>query len=346
MSSAVGIAGLPSQLSSRARRRIMAVLPIAVVVLALGIVPFIGVNNRTLNLATTAIILGTAASGLGFMWGQSGQTTIAHASVMGVGAYTAGLVFMRLQVGFGLALILAIVAGGLVSGLISSLSVRVSGHYFVILTFAVAMVITAVERRWEDVTGGVNGMTVLPGDESFLGLRLADRMQFYLLCAIVLTLTLIALQSLTYARWGTTLRGARENRHLAWSLGANVVSNNVRVGVVAGLVAGAAGCMYVFHFRAIEPGQFSVNASIFFILMVLLGGRGYLLGPVLGAIVYTFLPETLFFSPILSQIALGAILIIIILLLPSGLLSLGARIRDHRRAKSAAQASAIGQEGA
>ena len=119
----------------------------------------------------------------------------------------------------------------------------------------------------------------------------------------------------------------RENDDLARSLGLNIGLHRSLVFVVAGAFAGLAGQLYVYQVKFIDPSMFDLGVSIFFLLMVLLGGRRYLLGPMIGAAVYILLPEFIFLSPIRSQMMLGLVLIVMILVLPEGLLSLGDRVQ-------------------
>jgi branched-chain amino acid transport system permease protein len=205
----------------------------------------------------------------------------------------------------------------------------------VILTFAVGQVIISTIRQWTPVTGGVNGIAVPMGRRTLLWLRVSDTIEFYALCVICLIAVLFALLAIRRSRWGLTLQSVRENPTLARSLGVNVARRRVEASAVLGAIAGVAGSLYLSEFRAIDPTQFGTSMSVYFLLAVLLGGRKYLLGPVIGAFVYIFLPEAFTFSPARSQIAFGVVLIATILLLPDGLLSVVARVRGLRRSTGA-----------
>ena len=218
--------------------------------------------------------------------------------------------------------------GALAAFVVSLPSLRTRGHYFVILTFAIAGVAVVAMGRLEDLTGGLDGITVLPGQQTVFGLELADRTDFYILAVVIGVLVLLGLLAVMRSRWGATLRGIRENEELAAALGAPVHLHRILGFVLSGAVGGIAGIIYVYNVRFIAPSLFDIEASIFFLLMVLLGGRRYLLGPLVGAVVYVFLPHFIFLSPERSQMLLGIILIVMILLLPTGLLSLPSRTRQ------------------
>lgn len=307
-----------------------AVAPYAGVILlgALAyLLPYASPSGQVLSLATAALIYAIAGAGLGFLWGQSGQLTLAHASVFGIGAYAAAVGAKH----FGLTFVTALpwsIGLGLVAGALVALpSLRTTGHYFVILTFAVGEVITVIEMRLESLTGGVNGITALPGAQTLFGLRLGGRADYYTLTVFSAVLVFLFLLALMRSRWGIVLRSMRENEDLSTSLGVNVAWNRIIVFAIAGAVAGFAGQLYLYYVKSIAPESFGSNLSIIFLLVVLVGGKAYLLGPAIGAVVYVFVPEFIGLSPIRSQIAFGVILILMILLAPGGLLSLFPRKR-------------------
>lgn len=315
-------------------------------ILLLGLIAFflpsMSPSGQVLSLATSALVFAIAAAGLGFLWGQSGQLTLAHAAVFGIGAYAAAISSKHFGVGFVAALPLSIGMGLVAGALVALPSLRTSGHYFVILTFAIGEVVSVVEMRWESLTGGINGITTLPGAQEFLGLRLGSRADFYCVVVLFATAMFLVLCLLMRSRWGVILRSTRENSDLATSLGVNVPLHRILAFSVSGAIAGLAGQLHLYHVKFIAPELFTSHLSIIFLLVVLLGGKSYLLGPAVGAVVYVFLPDFIGLSPIRSQIAFGAILIVMILLAPGGLLSLMDKPRNWlpRRREAAKDPSA------
>lgn len=294
-----------------------------------GLFPSLSPSGQMLSVATSAAVFAIAALGMGFLWGQSGQLTLAHAAVFGLGAYAAAIASKHYGLGFAASLPISIVVGLLAGALVALPSLRTSGHYFVILTFAIGEVLAVAEMRLDSITGGANGMLIQIGDKTFLGIRLADRGQYYSMLIGFAALILVLLRFLMRSRWGIILRGIRENSDLALSLGVNVAWHRVFVFALSGAIAGLAGQLYLYQVRFIAPILFTSEASIVFLLVVLLGGKAYLLGPAIGAMVYFFLPEFIHLSPIQSQIAFGVVLMVTILLVPNGLLSLIDRFRKR-----------------
>jgi branched-chain amino acid transport system permease protein len=247
---------------------------------------------------------------------------MAHAAVFGLGGYAAAIAFHFWGLGFTAALPLSMLTGLIAGGLVALPSLRTQGHYFVILTFAVGEVVVVFLKHLDWLTGGLLGISMQPGLQRFLGLRLANRDDFLEVVVILGTIILLVVLAIMRSRWGTTLRGIRENPSLAASLGVNVVKHRIFAFAVSGAIAGIAGQVYVYQVRFIDPDMFSANASIIFLMIVLLGGKSYLFGPAIGSIFYFFLSELLGLPPVYNQIAFGILLIIMILVAPDGILSI------------------------
>ena len=335
-------------MNRRLDQRVEHPLTMAGIVLACGVLAFflpaLSPSGQVLSLATSALVFAMGAAGLGFLWGQSGQLTLAHAAVFGLGAYAAAIGAKHHGIGFVAALPLSVAVGLVAGALVALPSLRTRGHYFVILSFAIGEVISVVQVRWESLTGGINGITTLPGAQTFLGLRLGGRADYYQTVVIFATAVFVMLGLLMRSRWGIVLRSGRENAELAASLGVNLALHRILAFAVAGAVAGLAGQLYLYQLKFIAPELFGSNLSIIFLLVVLLGGKSYLLGPAVGAIIYVFLPEFIGLSPIRSQMAFGAILILMILMAPDGLLSLPARWLAKRDQRQAVHTAAIGAD--
>jgi branched-chain amino acid transport system permease protein len=313
------LSGLPESATARAVFPYAGVIALGVIV---ACVPYLGPTNHVVSLATSAAIFAIAGSGLGFLWGQSGQLSMAHAAVFGLGAYAGAITAEFFELGFLAAMPIAVVVGLIAGALVALPSLRTQGHYFVILTFAIGEVIAVVEKRVEWLTGGQEGISAHPGKETLFGLRLVNRGEYFTLIVLIGTSVLLMLLFIMRSRWGTTLRGLRENAPLAASLGVNVTMNRIYAFAISGAVAGLAGHLYLYQVRFIEPNLFTAQASIIFLMMVLLGGKAYLLGPAVGSFLYFFLSEFLGLPPVWNLIGFGAVLIVMILVAPNGILSI------------------------
>lgn len=315
-----------------------ALLPYAGLILGgllIGLLPWFGPPNYIISLASSVAVLAVAGSGLGFLWGQSGQLSVAHSALLGMGAYTAAIAAKFFGFGFLAALPFAVLVGAVSGALIALPSLRTKGHYFVILTFAVGEVVGVFFRRLDWLTGGLEGLMTLPGTQTLFGLRLGNRGEYFALIVIFAVAMLMLLLFIMRSRWGTTLRGIRENPDLAASLGVNVVVNRILAFAVSGAVMGLAGLLYTYQVRFIDPRQFSANQSIILLMIVLLGGKAYLLGPAVGAAFYYFVQQFLGLPPVVNLIGFGIVLVVMILIAPNGILGLGSKLVTRKRASDA-----------
>lgn len=295
-------------------------IPALVVLVLLALVPTLGPSNRMLSLAISAGINIVALYGLSVLFGQTGILSMGHAALVGVGAYTAALLARDTGIGFWVALPLGGIVAALAAVIIGVPSLRVSGHHFVIMTFAFGQLLTIVLTNGGDYTGAATGLDLqLP--VSLFGARIDDLVPYYFVVLAFVTLSAIASWAIINSSYGRTLRAIRENEKLAASLGINVGRHKIGAFVVSGVFAGISGVLLAYFLRHISPSQFASFPSIYLALMVMIGGARLLLGPIAGGILVSFLPEVLNLDPVQSRILYGVCLIAVILLLPNGLIA-------------------------
>jgi branched-chain amino acid transport system permease protein len=287
---------------------------------ALALVPLLGPSNRLLSLAITAGINVVALYGLSVLFGQTGILSMGHAALVGVGAYTAAILARDFGFDFWTAIPFAAGTTALLAAVVGFPSLRVSGHHFVILTFAFGQLLTIVLTNGGDFTGRATGLD-LGQPVSLFGLGLDPLPQFYLLTLGFVALSAVASWAIVNSSYGRTLRAIRENEKLAASLGINVGRHKIGAFVVSGVFAGVSGVLLAYFLRHISPNQFSSFPSIYLALMVMIGGARLLLGPLAGGILVAFLPEMFALDPVQSRILYGVCLIAVILLLPNGLIA-------------------------
>ncbi|MFB2550143.1 branched-chain amino acid ABC transporter permease [Ensifer soli] len=298
-------------------RSLFTVLAILVLI---ALVPLLSPGNRFLSLAISAGINVIALYGLSVLFGQTGILSMGHAALVGVGAYAAAMLARDLGIGFWLAL----PAGGLLAAIAAAIigipSLRVSGHHFVIMTFAFGQLLTIVLTNGGEVTGAASGLD-LQQPVSLFGADLGGLERYYLLVVAFVALAVVASWAIIHSPYGRTLRAIRENEKLAAALGIDVGRHKIGAFVVSGVFAGVSGVLLAYFLRHISPGQFSSFPSIYLALMVMIGGARLLSGPLAGGILVAFLPEVLNLDPVQSRILYGACLVAVILFLPNGLIA-------------------------
>lgn len=301
-------------------RPILSLLPVLAILALIALVPFLSPGNRFLSLAISAGINVVALYGLSALFGQTGILSMGHAALVGVGAYTAAILSRDFDLGFWAALPVAGIMAALAAAVVGVPSLRVSGHHFVILTFAFGQLLTIVLTNGGEYTGAATGLDITRPVTLF-GSDIGDLTPYYLMVVAFVALAAIGNWAIINSAYGRTLRAIRENEKLAASLGINVGRHKIGAFVVSGVFAGVSGVLLAYFLRHISPAQFASFPSIYLALMVMIGGARLLLGPLAGGILVAFLPEVLNLDPVQSRIVYGACLIAVILLLPNGLIA-------------------------
>jgi branched-chain amino acid transport system permease protein len=296
--------------------------------------PWLHPGYRFLSLAITTGFTAIALYGLGLQFGQAGIMSVGHAAFMGVGAYTAGILAGKLGIGFWGALPFSVLFSALFAGLIGLPSLRVSGQHYIIITFCFCALLNIAFTNGGWFTGGATGLDVGSIDPVF-GINFDRLFNAYYLVVVALLFCLLLTYLLVNSSYGRTLRALRENEALARSVGINANVYKISALMVSGAFAGVAGILQAYYLRHISPTLYGPFPSLYLALMVMLGGARLLYGPLIGAIIVSFLPEIMHLDPIDSRIAYGVCLLVVILLLPggvsAGLLNIYQRLLSHRR---------------
>ncbi|RDE10524.1 branched-chain amino acid ABC transporter permease [Pelagibacterium lacus] len=278
-----------------------------------------------IGILVTVSLFAILAMSLDLLLGYTGLFTISHAAIFGIGAYGAALTMQAFGWGFLPAVGVALGASALVSAAISLPSLRVSGDYLVLASFAIQEVFYSLLVNLDGITGGSAGLHRIP-QPSILGFTLTRPLDFLIAYTLIAVLIFIALSVLVRSPFGLLLKAIREDEIVPQTLGKDVVAAKVKIFVIAGCVAGLAGALYGSYYTFIDPLTFDVHASVLILSMVLIGGMGTLWGPVAGAALLIILPELLRFFPFpsevlgnLRQIFYGLIIIGFCFLRPTGL---------------------------
>ena len=254
------------------------------------------------------------ALSLHFIMGPGGMHSFGHAAYFGLGAYGAALLVgsagLRMEVALALAPFVAAL-GALICGWFA---VRLSGTYLAMLTLAFGQIVWAGVFQWDDFAGGSNGLTgVWPAA------WLSSGPNYYYLTLAALVLAAVLLRRCLFAPFGYAMRAGRDSPARAEAIGIHVKRVQWAAFVVAGLFAGLAGALFAFSKGSISPESLHVAKSIDGLVMVLLGGIHSLAGPLIGAFTFTWLQDTVGRSTEYWRALLGAIILGLVLLSPSGI---------------------------
>jgi branched-chain amino acid transport system permease protein len=267
-----------------------------------------------LSLAYIHVLL---ALGLNFLLGYAGQFSFGHAALYGLGAYATGLAMVRWQLPFALALVLAVIVTVAVSLVIAVPALRVSGVYLGIITVGFVELFVWAANHWRAVTFGPSAFSV-PAPRLF-GVELnSSTRTYYLVWAVTVALTGVALV-LVKSRLGRALVATRDGEVAAEALGLNVTRYKIIAFALNAAYAGVAGGLYAVLLNYVSPGTFGLDEAISQFNMVVVGGIGTLLGPVVGALGLTLLFELRRGATGLQEILSGLFLVVFVLLLPRGI---------------------------
>jgi len=266
-----------------------------------------------INIAIVVCVYVVLASSLDIVMGWTGLYSFAHAALMGIGAYTAAIMERDLGTGFWINLPLGMVVAGVFGFLLGLPLLRTQGHFLAIMTIAFQTIVYLVMSQWTGFTGGQYGIEVQPV-AGFTSLS----SYFYLVLAVS-TVLLVAIALLTRSRFGDTLQAIRDDETLARTIGINSKVMKLVAFAISSAFAGAAGVLLAYHIRGVTPDDYTVMASATIVAMVVLGGRGRFWGPVLGAVLLIALPELLSSLADYKHIFYGAVLILVTMFAPKGL---------------------------
>jgi len=254
------------------------------------------------------------AASLHFIMGPGGMHSFGHAAYFGLGAYGAALLVRSLALPMEVALLAAPLVAALGATVFGWFSVRLSGVYLAMLTLAFGQITWAVVYQWDDFAGGSNGLTgVWPAA------WLADKRSYYFVTLALTVVGVLWLRRMLFSPFGYAMRAARDSPMRADAIGIDVMRVQWAAFVVAGTFAGLAGALFAFSKGSISPESLHVARSIDGLVMVLLGGVQTLAGPLVGAFTFTWLHDTVGRNTEYWRAMLGAIILVLVLLFPEGI---------------------------
>ncbi len=308
------------------RRWVGVALRVGIAALLLA-APFL-LSGFRLRLLTEVLIFGLFAASLDLLLGFTGLVSLGHALLFGVGAYTAALVANEATPQTLLLLLAGAAAAALVALVTGALAVRARGVFFLMLTLAFGQLAFSLAESWTPVTGGANGLP-LPTSQVALGgesALLSGVVPFYYYALVAFALGYAALRRIAGSPFGRSLVGIRENEARMRAIGYGVRGYKLAAYAVAGTFAGFAGALYAQQQRFVSPGLVGFETSALVLVMVILGGRATLFGPVLGAGVVLLLRDELSARFDQWELLLGLVFIAVVYLLPRGLAGLAPRV--------------------
>ena len=284
----------------------MAIVKAVLLIGALLAFPFIVTNPYYLHLAVTIAIYSILVLGLDIVFGYTGEVSLGHASLLGIGAYTAGVLFFQFGIGMWLAIPAAVVVSCCFGAILALPALQVTGPYLAMVTLAFGTIIQILINEMTFLTNGPMGITLqkpllidfrdwnVPED-SFFDMKPAymREFEFYFIVVLFLLLSIVFVNRVIASRYGRAFEALRDSPIASDCMGVSVYKHKVLAFVISAGMAGLAGVLFAYSEQYVAPNNFGVELSIMLLLAVTLGGRKSRVGPIIGAIVVVLLPNLL-----------------------------------------------------
>jgi branched-chain amino acid transport system permease protein len=316
----------PAAMAAALRERVLlgGVPWILIVFLLMATVPWVG-SRYDIFLASQIVIDALFAVSLNLLLGTTGLVSFGHVAYFGVGAYVCGILMKTYGVPFSLAFPAAGLGAALFALISGFFCVRLIKLYFAMLTLAFSQIVWAIAYKWNDVTGGDQGLPEIPYPDldwisAIPGLGdLSISARFYLLTLALVAVSLAVVHRIIHSPFGRVLNTIRDNPERAAFLGVNVRLYQLAAFVIAGGFAGFAGALYGIFSRGVFADYVFWSKSAEVLIMTILGGAGYFWGPPVGAAVLVWLNQLVTDYTQYWSFVLGAILLVLLFGFPGGI---------------------------
>jgi branched-chain amino acid transport system permease protein len=297
---------------------------LAVASIALATLPYWMSGIYYVNVASQILFFAIFALGLNVLAGYGGLVSLGHAALFGIAAYAAGYM---LQAGFGhtVSILVALIVGVGAMAVYAVLSLRSTGIGFIMITLAIGEILWGLAYRWISLTGGDNGINLHGRPEPF-GYTLNSATAFYYTTLIAFAMSVAAVAIFVRSPLGAALRGTRDQPRRMNALGYHVWAIRFWACLFSGLLTSMAGILFVYYTQFISPQTLALTSSAEVLLMVISGGAGTLLGPIVGAGLVVTVKSVVSGFIERWNFLLGAIFVAIVILMPEGLVPGSARL--------------------
>lgn len=319
-------------------RRLWWLLPVAAVLLALpALIKIVapGMANYLLNnFAITSLVWVAFALSYDLSVGHAGTVTLAHPAFFGIGAYTAGVLSTALQWPFLLNVLVAVTLAGVVALLVGVPFFRLSDVFFAIGTLGFAFMTQIVAVNWQNVTKGALCITQIPRPAAGLGplaFRVESLTGFYYLILAIAAIAVVVYLALTTGRAGRSFAAVRGDEGLAQTFALNPLVYKMLAFVAGAMLAALVGVFQAHHVSVLCPDTLGTFFTLNLLIIVFLGGVGTLRGVILGAFVFTLIPELARFAQVLAQLVYGVVLLVVVLYAPDGIEGIAERVLRQTR---------------
>jgi branched-chain amino acid transport system permease protein len=313
----------------------IAKLPIAIFTVLIIIFPWVAREISAISHYTDIMVFAgiycLITIGLSLLMGYAGQISIGHAAFFGIGAYVSAILTVRYGLNPWLCMFIGMIVAAVVAILVGAPSLKLKGHYLAMATLAFGIIIYIIFNEEIEWTGGPDGMSGIPG-LSLFGFEFDSVVSyFYLVWSFVFAAFIFTI-NIIQSGTGRALRAIHTSEPAASAMGVDISRFKIIVFVYSAILASLAGSLYAHYLNFINPSTFDLFFSIKLLIMIALGGMHNIWGAIIGAGLITFMSyEWLHYFEELEVIVYGAILLIITIFFPNGLVGVPGIIKDFFR---------------
>jgi len=317
-------------------------IAIALALLALATVPYWMPGSYYVNVMSQILFFAIFALGINVLVGHAGLVSLGHAGLFGVASYMIAVV---VAAGWGhlAAIVLALVVTMIVTAAFSVLSLRAIGIGFLMITLALGQILWGLAYRWISLTNGDNGLNIATRPAPF-GISLTSASSFYYATLMIFLLSVLLAAIFANSPFGASLRGTRDQPRRMNALGYHVWMIRFYACLFSGFLSAISGILFVYYNQFISPQALALTSSAEVVLMVISGGSGTLLGPIVGAALVVIMKNVASAYIVRWNLVLGAIFVAIVIFMPEGLVPGAVRLAralwNRLRGKPEAQAPA------
>jgi ABC-type branched-subunit amino acid transport system permease subunit len=284
---------------------------------AFGVLPLVTPSNYIVGVGISALIFTVAAAALNLVYGFTGLLSFAQLGFWGIGGYAAALTVVTYGGNFWEGVLAASLINAALALAVGYPTLRTNRHAFVISTLTFALLVTLIARDWVDLTRGPLGIPNLPAPTAF-GIRFDTTEKFYWIAWAFAVAMIGFLYALCSSRIGRTLVAIKQNEPLVRAQGISPMPYKLASFALSAAITGAAGGVYCFNLRIIDPTFLDFYYMQTFLIIVIIGGAGSFWGVIVSGIALSVLPEALRFSDDFRMIIYGVILVVAMFAMPSG----------------------------
>ncbi len=292
---------------------------VVLLIVAAILFPFVFNNEYYLHILSLAFIWSIGVYGLNIIGGYTGQLSLAHAGFFAIGAYSLGVLTVKVGLGFWLSFLLSIVITTFIGFLVGLIALRTKEHFFAIYTLCVGYIIYLIIYKWEAVTEGVRGLIGIPAPTPIGPITFDTPVSQYYLMLFFLIVVIFLFKRIVNSLIGRTYVAIRNSEELAQTIGIQTMKQKLISFVLSTFFAGIAGGLYAAFIRFIGPDISYINVTFDMLMYLLVGGIGTLSGPLVGTILVVGVSQYLQFLQDYRMIIFGPILVILIIFYPTGI---------------------------